>query len=108
MLPLSSVAIKLLGDCSPGQLVVALGFQCSAFVVDVNRREGSDRGVILLKPGEVRLELDAVKAVISLKFEWEGRVDLWYGFVYGTRHLQRRSGARGLGGQRTLIIIDAD
>ena len=106
MLPLSSVAIKSVGYCSPGQLVVALGFQCSALVVDVIRREGSDRGVILLKPGEVRLELDAVKAVISLQFEWEWRVDLWDGFASGTRNLQRRSGVIGLAGQRTLIVLD--
>ena len=106
MLPLSSVAIKSVGDCSPGQLVVALGFQCSALVVDVIRREGSDRGVILLKPGEVRLELDAVKAVISLQFEWEWRVDLWDGFAPGARNLQRRSGVIGLAGQRVLLVLD--
>jgi hypothetical protein len=106
MLPLASLSIKTLKECRPGELVIPQGHKYSAFVAQVKGGDEKDRGLILLKPGEIKWENGFVRFVVSLQLEWELRVDLWDQCTLGPSNLQKTTGAIGLYGQRALMMLD--
>jgi hypothetical protein len=101
MLALSSLGIKTLKECRPGELVVPRGHKVSALVTESKDPGGIYRGLIVLMPGRVTWEGEFLSYVVSLQSEWELQVDPWD----QRSALQRTTGAIGLYGQRTLTTL---